>query len=79
MDDIIIIAVLVLIVGAALAYVIKAKKRGVKCIGCPAGSNCESKNSASTCSGGCSCCSSADCGSSTQETDSEECCCCNNK
>ncbi len=46
MDNFIIIAVIAVIVGVALAYVIKAKKRGVKCIGCPYGEKC---------SGNCSC------------------------
>lgn len=49
MDNFIIIAVLAVIIGAALAYVIKAKKSGAKCIGCP---------DAKKCSGNCSCCSS---------------------
>jgi len=47
MDNFIIIAVLVLIIGGALAYVIKSKKKGVKCIGCP---------DAEKCSGNCSSC-----------------------
>ena len=33
--DWIVIAVIVLIIGAASAYIIKAKKSGKKCIGCP--------------------------------------------
>lgn len=40
MTDLIIVAVVLLILGAAAAYIIKAKKRGVKCIGCPAGGSC---------------------------------------
>ncbi len=48
-DDIIAAAVIVLIVGGAVAYIIRAKKSGQKCIGCP-----DSK----TCSHNCSCCSS---------------------
>ena len=41
MTDIIVIAIVAVIVGLALRYIIKAKKRGVKCIGCPsAGSGC---------------------------------------
>ncbi len=40
MTDIIIIAVLVVILGAAAGYVIKAKKSGQKCIGCPNGGSC---------------------------------------
>lgn len=58
MDNFIIVAVLAVIIGAALAYVIKAKKSGAKCIGCPDGAKC---------SGNCSCCSG--CGS-TEETNS---------
>ena len=33
---------MVLILGLAVAYIVKAKRRGVKCIGCPAGGNCPS-------------------------------------
>ncbi len=44
MENFIIIAVLVVVLGAALGYVIKAKKRGEKCIGCPHSKNCNSKN-----------------------------------
>ncbi len=41
MTDIIIIAIILVIVGAAIAYIIKAKKSGVKCIGCPSGGKCD--------------------------------------
>lgn len=51
LDDIIAIAVIALIIGGAVAYIIKAKKAGQKCIGCP-----HSK----TCSGNCGCCSAKD-------------------
>ena len=54
MDNVILIAVLVLILGAALAYIIKAKRRGVKCIGCPAGGQCSGAKGGSSC-GGCGC------------------------
>jgi len=47
-------AVVLLIVGAAAAYVIKAKKSGVKCIGCPDSKTCSSGG----CSGSCSSCPS---------------------
>ncbi|MBQ7954143.1 MAG: FeoB-associated Cys-rich membrane protein [Lachnospiraceae bacterium] len=40
MTDIIIIAVVVAIIGGAAAYIIREKKRGVKCIGCPAAGKC---------------------------------------
>ena len=41
MENIIIVAVLVIILGLALGYVIKAKKSGGKCIGCPSDCSCE--------------------------------------
>lgn len=40
--------VILLIVGGAIAYIIKEKKKGVKCIGCP---------DSVQCCGGCSGCS----------------------
>ena len=43
LDEIIAIAVIVLVVGGAIAYIIKAKRRGKKCIGCPYGDSCPSK------------------------------------
>lgn len=48
MTNIIVIAVVVLILGLAIGYIVKTKKRGVKCIGCPAGS-------CGSCSGSCGC------------------------
>ncbi|MBQ9728852.1 MAG: FeoB-associated Cys-rich membrane protein [Clostridia bacterium] len=38
--EIISIAAIVLIVGGAILYIIKAKKSGRKCIGCPSGGTC---------------------------------------
>ena len=49
MKDIIIIAVVVVIIGLALWYVIRAKKSGKKCIGCPSGCSCEKKNGKASC------------------------------
>lgn len=40
-----------ILVGAVL-YIIKAKKKGVKCIGCPAGATCSGH-----CNGACNGCS----------------------
>ncbi len=34
------IAVIVLIVGGAVAYIVRAKKKGQKCIGCPHSKEC---------------------------------------
>lgn len=56
MEDIIIIAIVVIIVALAGVYIYKAKKSGKKCIGCPDSGSCSSKESG--CSGcGCGCCS----------------------
>ncbi len=49
MQDFIIIAVLVVVIGLAAWYVYKAKKSGKKCIGCPDSGSCHSKEC------GCSC------------------------
>lgn len=40
MDNIIIIAIVVVIVGLASLYIYRAKKKGKKCIGCPDGGSC---------------------------------------
>lgn len=54
MTNIIIIAILLLIVSAAVAYIVKAKKNGARCIGCPAGGNCPGKNGGkASCTCGC--------------------------
>jgi len=52
MGDIIPIIIIALIIGGALFYIIKAKKSGRKCIGCPDSATC-SKNK----NGKCCCCS----------------------
>lgn len=40
MENVIIIAVVLVIVGLAGAYIYKAKKNGKKCIGCPDSGSC---------------------------------------
>ncbi|HJB18924.1 MAG TPA: heavy-metal-associated domain-containing protein [Candidatus Bariatricus faecipullorum] len=40
MADVIVLIILALILGGAITYIVKAKKSGVKCIGCPAGGSC---------------------------------------
>ena len=47
--DYIIIAAIVLVLGGAVAYIIKAKKSGKRCIGCPDSDSCCGRN----CSCGC--------------------------
>lgn len=42
--QIIAIVAIVLIIGGALFYIIKAKKSGRKCIGCPDGCSCKVKS-----------------------------------
>lgn len=59
MTDIIVTAIVVLIVGSALAYIIRAKKRGVKCIGCSAASGCSSHSGGSASH---TCCCESGCG-----------------
>jgi len=60
-------AVIVLIVGGATAYIIKAKKSGKKCIGCPDSSACHSNSGKGGCGGVC-----ANCGHCGEHSDSEE-------
>lgn len=58
MENVILIIALAGILGGAVAYIVRAKKRGVKCIGCPSGGSCGKKGSCSGCNGeesGCAC------------------------
>jgi len=55
MKDLIPIGIIALVVGFAIYYVVKAKKSGRKCIGCPSGCSCpESKGAGCSCGGSCS-------------------------
>ena len=47
--DFIIIGVIVLIVGGAITYIVKKKKSGARCIGCPWAGQC-GKNTENNCS-----------------------------
>lgn len=51
--EIIAIVVISLVVVGAVVYIIKAKKSGKKCIGCPYGDSCGKKGKGSN---GCGCC-----------------------
>ena len=42
--DIIVIALIALIIGAATFYIIRSKRRGQKCIGCPYANSCTKCN-----------------------------------
>ena len=54
MMDLVIILIIVAVVGAAVMYIRKAKRRGVKCIGCPSAGECANKHNCSS-ENGCSC------------------------
>ena len=53
MINVVIIGIVGVILGAAVGYIVKEKKKGVRCIGCP-----DSK----TCSGNCNGEGACDCG-----------------
>ena len=44
--------VLVAIIGGAVFYIVRAKRKGVKCIGCPAAKTCGGKCKKGDCSHG---------------------------
>ena len=54
MENFIVIAVVALIIGLAVFYIRKEKRRGVQCIGCP-----DSKTCSGHCAGCSGCCGSA--------------------
>ena len=60
MADIITLGIVLLVAGAALAYVIREKKKGNHCIGCSSAGSCSHAGH-----GGCSGCKGA-CGNHTQ-------------
>lgn len=53
MEDIIVLIVLAVVLIAAIVYVVKAKKKGIKCIGCPHANVCSqnAENSSCSCNG----------------------------
>ena len=55
MTDFIIIIIIALIVGGACLYIFKAKKSGVKCIGCPHAKSCSNKQKSKCNSTNCGC------------------------
>ena len=48
MANLLVAGILLLAVGAALAYIVKVKKSGTKCIGCPSGGCCSGKDGCHT-------------------------------
>jgi len=49
MENVIVIAILLLLIGGAIWYIAKEKKKGTKCIGCPYANSCSSNVSSSGC------------------------------
>lgn len=43
MDNLIIILLVAAIIGIAIFYIIRSKKNGAKCVGCPYAKECSSK------------------------------------
>lgn len=43
MENFIIGGILIIIISVAIAYIVKEKKKGVKCIGCPMANECAKK------------------------------------
>ena len=43
MENFIVIGILVIVIGLAVWYIVRSKKSGKKCIGCPACSACHGK------------------------------------
>ncbi len=56
MVDLILVLMIAVAVGAAVLYLVKAKKSGAACIGCPSGGTCGQKKN-----GGCGCGCSGSC------------------
>ncbi len=42
--DFIVIGIVVLIVTLAIVYIVRQKKKGVKCVGCPMAKQCADRN-----------------------------------
>lgn len=53
MINVIVAIVILILVGAAFTYIVREKKKGSKCIGCPAAGSCSGKHQEDA--PGCSC------------------------
>ena len=45
--------IVVVLVALAITYIVREKKRGVKCIGCPMAGTCAQHHGGASCSGSC--------------------------
>lgn len=50
MENFIVIAVVLVILGCAIGYIVKAKEKGVKCVGCPYAETCGKGTESCSCS-----------------------------
>lgn len=53
MTDFITIIFLLVVIGSAIGYIIKSKKKGIKCIGCPYHKSCQLKKDGKPCDSDC--------------------------
>ncbi len=51
MKDLIAVLIIALVLGLAIWYIVRAKKNGAKCIGCPASKTCSAKSKDGSCCG----------------------------
>ena len=51
MQNFIIIAVLLMVVGGSVRYIIREKKKGVRCVGCSMAGTCAARANGYACSG----------------------------
>ncbi len=49
MENIVIIIVIALVIGGAIMYIRKERKKGIKCIGCPMAAECAKRQSGESC------------------------------
>ena len=59
--DFVVAAVILAIVGISVAYIVNAKKKGVRCVGCPDGGKCSGNCGGGSCGSGS--CGDGKCGS----------------
>lgn len=64
MIDFVVGAIIVAVVGSALAYIIRSGKNGIKCVGCPDAKTCSGSHTgevSSPCGGNCGSCTGCGC------------------
>ena len=60
MIDFIAILIVLLLLGAAITYIVKEKKKGVKCIGCPSAGQCSAAKTGKASDSECGSCHGCD-------------------